>query len=197
MNILQIAGGEGSGRTALAIRLAEEWSGGTTILPLDRYLRNKHADDGPDFVVQPASIDWPLVKVHIEAMARGDMVRIPQYDLSTGHRLPFPVRQTAQFDQPPTDILIIDGRYYVKDIESIKLFVDSSADVRRERVSQMEGAPALYIAAKFNALYEPAYQRDTLPLREQADLVLDGCQPLDELLDQVQRYIASVWGAWG
>ncbi|MCC7446981.1 MAG: hypothetical protein IT324_06160 [Anaerolineae bacterium] len=197
MNILQIAGGEGSGRTALAIRLAEEWSVGATILPLDRYLRNKHADDGPDFVALPASIDWPLIKAHIEALARGDAIRIPQYDLATGHRLPFPIRETAQFDQPRTDVLIIDGRYYAQDVESIRLFVDAPTDTRRERVNQMEGESASYIAALFDALYEPAYWRDTLPLRDEADLVLDGCQPLDELLDQAQRYVASVWGAWG
>jgi len=197
MNILQIAGGEGSERTALAIRLAEEWAGGATILPLDRYLRNKHADDGPDFVAQPASIDWALIKAHIEALARGDAIRIPQYDLAAGRRLPFPIRQTAQFDQPPTDILIIDGRYYVNGIESIRLFVDAPTDIRRERVSQMEGESAPFIAALFDSLYEPAYQHDTLPLRHEADLVLDGCQPLDELFDQAQRHIASVWGAWG
>lgn len=197
MNVLQIAGGEGSGRTALAIRLAEEWSGGATILSLDHYLRNKHADDGPDFVVQPSSIDWPLVQAHIEALARGEHIRVPQYDLEAGQRLPFRVRQTAQFEQPPVDILIIDGRYYVQDVESIKLFVDTPIAVRRERINQPEGEAAPFVAAMFDALYEPAYQRDTLPLRNEADLILDGCQPLDDLIDQTQRFVASVWGAWG
>ncbi len=197
MNILQIAGGEGSGRTTLAIRLAEEWSGVATILPLDHYLRNKHTDDSADFTVRPSAVDWPLVHAHIEAMARGERVRIPEYNLEAGQRLPARPVQTTQFDQPPTDILIIDGRYYLENIESIKLFVDTPADVRRERVSQPEGEARPHIAAVFDSLYEPAYQRDTLPLRDEADLVLDGCQPLEELIDQVQRFVASVWGAWG
>jgi uridine kinase len=57
MNILQIAGGEGSGKTTLATRLAEQWKVVTTVMPLERYLRNRRPTDGDDFTFQPTSID--------------------------------------------------------------------------------------------------------------------------------------------
>lgn len=197
MNILQIAGGEGAGRTILAVRLAEEWSGVATILTLERYLRNKRPDDSADFSLQPTSVDWPLLYAHIEALARGERVRMPEYDLVEGQRLPSRLPQTKEFGLPPIDILIIDGLHYLEEVESIKLFVDTPANLRRERIQQRNTEMDQRIAEAFDTLYEPAYQRYTLPIREEADLVLDGCRPLEELVTQTQRFIASVWGAWG
>ena len=70
MNILQIVGGEGSGKTALAARLAEQWTGAVMVMTLERYLRNRRPTDPADFWLLPTSIDWPLVGLHLEALAR-------------------------------------------------------------------------------------------------------------------------------
>jgi uridine kinase len=77
------------------------------VLTLDRYLRNRRPDDGPDFALQPAFIDWPLVYAHIDSRWRGQHVATPEYDLEAGRRLPGRIPQIGQLTFLPTDILII------------------------------------------------------------------------------------------
>jgi uridine kinase len=198
MNIVQIAGGEGAGKTTLATLLAEELTGIATILTLDRYRRNKRPDDSPAFALQPGAIDWPLVHAHMDALARGEHVVMPDYDLEAGHRLPMRLPQTDKLDLTPTDILIVEGMHYLpEEVESIRLFLDTPRDVRRERVRGRDAELGQHLCSIFDTIIEPAYDQYTLPLREQADLVLDGRLRLYQLVQLAQRRIASIWGAWG
>lgn len=198
MNIVQIAGGEGAGKTTLAALLAEQLTGVATVLTLDCYRRNRRPDDKPDFALQPGAVDWPLVHAHMDALARGEHVIMPDYDLEAGHRLPMRVPQTDKLGPTPTDILIVEGLHYLpEEVESIRLFLDTPKEVRRERVRERDTELGQHLCNIFDTLIEPAYEKYTLPLREQADLVLNGTQRLYQLVQVAQRRIASIWGAWG
>jgi hypothetical protein len=72
--------------------------------------------------------------------------------------------------------------------------VDTPASLRPERVRQREDDTGQHVLDLFATVIEPAYLRRTLPPCDQADLVLDGSLPPDELVDEAQRWIASVWG---
>ncbi len=198
MNIVQIAGGEGSGKTTLATLLAEELTGLATVMSLDHYRRNKRPGDSLAFALQPEAIDWPLVHAHMDALARGQHVIMPAYDLEAGHRLPMRLPQTDKLGLTPTDILIVEGMHYLpEEVESIKLFVDAPKDVRRERVRARDAELGQHLWDIFDSVIEPAYEQYTLPLRAQANLALDGTLPAYQLVQLAQRHLASIWGAWG
>jgi uridine kinase len=195
MNILQIAGGEGSGKTTLATRLAEQWKGVTTVMPLERYLRNRRPTDGADFRFQPTSIDWPLVSAHIDALLRGERITIPEYDPEVGHRLPSRQMRADEIQTP--DVLIVSGLYFLRDdIESLKIFVEAPAATRLERIRQRDLAVGQHSAAIFETVIELAYLRYTEPLRANAELVLDGTLPVDKLTDELLRFVAARWSSW-
>ncbi len=49
MNIVQVVGGPGSGKTTLVYKLLEDWPGTASLLRIDCYLRDREPDHGDDF----------------------------------------------------------------------------------------------------------------------------------------------------
>ncbi len=197
MNIVQVVGGPGSGKTSLVYKLLEDWPGTASLLRIDCYLRDREPDHGDDFFLGPTSIDWPLMMLHLELLQTGSEVTMPLYDWQTGKRL------TAERPTPPeqvvkaNDWLIIEGLFYVPDINSIRLFVDAPADVRRERSQARQSNLSQRFASAYDIIAEPAYQQHILPQRDHAEHILDGRLDLDKLADHARRYLASRWSGWG
>jgi uridine kinase len=197
MNIVQVVGGPGSGKTTLVYQLLEDWPGTASLLRIDRYLRDRQPDDREDFLLLPTSIDWPLAMAHIDLLRAGGEVIMPVYDWTRGGRLIAERPAPPELVIKPCDWLIIEGLFYVPDITSIRLFVDAPADVRRERSQARQTNLSQYLAGAYDVVAEPAYQQYILPQRDAADHVLDGRLDRDKLADQARRYLASRWSGWG
>lgn len=196
MNIVQLVGGSGSGKSALAQALIAIWPGSATSFRTNRYLRNRLPKDGVEFLMLPTSVDWPLVRLHIAALARGERVIMPDYDWETGRRMPSRLAQSTGLDMLPTNLLLIETLHLVPGIESVKLFIDAPIEVRRASVEKRDQELSGNFADHFETLTEPGYQQFTAPLRDQSALVLDGTRPLPELVAQTQSFLGSLWGAW-
>ncbi len=198
MNIVQIIGGSGAGKGDIATQLAQLWPGRATHLRTNRYLRDRLVGDGPDFIMLPTSVDWPLVSLHIEALARGERVVMPDYDWQAGRRVPPRAAQTRNLGLEPTELLLIDTLFLVPfSLESTKIFVDTPIDIRREHVRQRDIELNGNFLDHFDTLTEPNFQKYVLPLRAQSDLVLDGTKSAHNLAVQTQRYLTLMWGGWG
>jgi uridine kinase len=197
MNIVQVVGGPGSGKTTLAFKLLEDWPGTASLLRIDRYLRNKRPDDGEDFLVLPTSIDWPLLRVHLDLLATGNSITVPTYDWERGRRLTTPDPVPPEQVVTACDWLIIEGLYYVPQLPSIRLFVDAPADVRRERSSALETRLSRSLEGVYEDVADPAYEGHIAPQRERAHYVLDGSLDRDRLADRARAVLAAHLTGWG
>ena len=200
MNMVQLIGGPGAGKTAIAQGLSRIWPGHASNMRTNRYLRDRAESDGPDFLMLPASIDWPLVQLHIESLSRGQRVIMPDYDWRTGSRLAPRPAQTSTLGLNPTDLILLDSLFLAPfALESVRIFVDTPLNVRRANIAQqrdnLEYGPDFI--ARFDAITEPGFQQHVLPQRSICDLVLDGTQPVAQLATYAQRHLSSLWGGWG
>jgi uridine kinase len=197
MNIVQIVGGSGSGKTTLVFQLLADWPGTASVMRLDRYLRDRQPEEDDAFFLLPTSLDWPLVLADLDVLAGGSEVIMPLYDWARGKRLVTELPCAPEQVIKPCDWLIIEGLFYVPGIESIRLFVDAPADVRRARSQARQTNLSLIVGGAYDSLAEPAYQTHILPQRERADYVLDGRLDQDTLADQARRHLATHGGGWG
>ncbi|MBN1562967.1 MAG: hypothetical protein JXA10_03965 [Anaerolineae bacterium] len=199
MNIIQVVGGPGSGKSTLARQLLADWPGMAGLMRVDRYLRNRQPDDGADFLLLPTSVDWPLVMAHLDLLAAGGTVTMPEYDWANGKRMspthPPKPEQTIR----ASEWLIIEGLYFIPvlSLPSVRLFVDAPAGVRRERSEARETNLSQNLGPAYDQVADPLYTEYILPQRKLADHVLDGTLERKRLADQARRYWASQWTGWG
>jgi uridine kinase len=199
MNIIQIVGGPGSGKSTLTRQLLSDWPGLAGLLRIDCYLRNRQSDDDEGFLLLRGSIDWPLVMAHIDLLLAGGAVTMPVYDWETGKRMPPPHPPDPQQMIPASEWLVIEGLYFlpVSPRPSVRLFVDSPAEVRRERSEAHATNLSQTLGPAYDRVADPVYEQYILPQRKLADHVLDGSLDRKRLADQARRFLASQWSGWG
>ena len=198
MNIIQLIGGPGAGKGAIAGALSRLWPRHATHLRTNRYLRDRNPGDGPDFLMLPLSIDWPLVRLHIEALARGERVIMPDYEWRTGKRLPPRPTQTANLSLDPTDLLLLDSLFLAPfALDSARVFVDAPLERRRQIIATQDAEFDSDFIAQFDTITEPGFQAHIAPQRAQCDMILDGTLPTEKLAEQVHQYLLTLWAGWG
>lgn len=198
MNIIQVIGGPGAGKGAISSALSRLWPRHATHLRTNRYWRDRKPGDGPDFLMLPSSIDWPLVHLHIEALARGERVIMPDYDWRAGRRLPPRPAQTANLSLQPTDLLLLDSLFLAPfTLDSARVFVDAPLEHRRQTITTQDAEFDSDFIAQFDKITEPGFQERIAPQRAQCDLVLDGTLPAEQLAEQARQYLLTLWGGWG
>ena len=190
MYLIGIAGPSGSGKTELARALAA--SLGAPILSLDSYY-----PDMTDLPLEeraranfdvPEMIERDLLFTHLRTLAAGGAVEIPVYDFTCNSRT----------DRTETVIAgefgVLEGLWalYWEEIRrllGIKVYVDTPEQVcferRLARDLRERGRSVESVTAQFEATTRPMARRYVLPLRQFADVVVSGVEP-------VERSVAAV-----
>lgn len=191
--VVGIAGGSGSGKTALARALAAALGEDRALLlSQDAYYRDlshlplaKRARANFD---EPAALDAGLLARHLAALRRGEAVSRPAYDFVTHARLAATVRAD------PRPFLVLDGTLVLSIGEvaaelDFAVFVDLEDGKRLARRLARDvarrGRSAAGVRAQWAATVRPMHALHVEPGRARADLVVRGDAPLAESVARV------------
>ena len=165
--IIGIAGGTGSGKTTLTERLRDHFGADeVSVLNHDSYY--KRHDELPYEercklnYDHPDSFDTELLVQHLQALRRGESVKVPVYDYTIHNR------SDKTITVHPAPVIIVEGilifaSQELCDMMDMKVFVDTDADVRilrrivrdvkeRGRTKQDDWLPS-YKATRKDGLY--------------------------------------------
>jgi len=199
--LVAIAGCSCSGKTAIAEALSRELPGReAAVISMDSYyLDLSHIPEKERALWNfdlPDSIEFELLAVHLRILLDGGEVPVPSYDYSTHTR-------TSDVDgrilrltgaRGMRSVLILEGlhamyREEIRGLEDLKVFVDADLDTclmrRIERDTRERGRVEETVREQFASTVVPMYSSYVEPLREYADIVVDGERPIDESVDKV------------
>jgi uridine kinase len=77
----------------------------------------------------PQAFDWPLLVRHVQALRNGEAIEMPAYDFTLDNR------SSKTIPVEPAPVIVIEGLFALydadlRDMMSLKIFVDTAADVR-------------------------------------------------------------------
>lgn len=199
--MIGIAGCSGAGKTCLATRLAGLLGG--EVLSLDHYYadlahlplsqRERTNFDHPD------SLDWVLAESQLEALSRGEAIDQPRYDF------PSHTRESRTVRAEPSPVMVVDGIFAlyserIRRLYTIAIFVDLEETVcleRRLARDVMErGRTPESVLRQYQETVSPMAKQFVLPTRQFADVIVRGCDPLEESVRKVLGGSRVAWGGW-
>ena len=133
--IIGIAGGSASGKTSIALKIKDQFSDQKSVLIIrqDDYYKDQSDKPMEERVKtnydHPFAFDNDLLLQQINDLIAGRPVEEPTYDFV--HHTRADVTETCY----PADVIVLEGLFVLEDpklreIENIKIFVDTAADIR-------------------------------------------------------------------
>jgi uridine kinase len=180
MFLVGIAGGSGSGKTTFAQKVVRRVSDPrVVVLHQDSYYlpsppAGLRVHGEPNFD-HPDAFDWELLKEHLQALKRGESIRVPNYDYKIS-------RRTAEtVEVGPCQAILMEGIFTLWDADirnlfDLKIFLHVEADIRfirrlyrdvRERGRTLDG-----IIRQYYDSVRPMHHEFLEPTRQYADLVV-------------------------
>ena len=200
--IIGIAGGTGSGKTTLTLRLKERFGEDVSILYHDNYY--KRHDDMPYEercklnYDHPDAFDTDLMIRDIQALRRGESVQCPVYDYTIHNR------SDKTVEVQPTKVIIIEGilifeNPQLRDLMDIKIFVDTDADVlilrRILRDVKERGRSLDSVVDQYLTTVKPMHEQFVEPSKRCSDIiVLEGGHnvvALDMIIQRIKSFVES------
>ncbi|RAV05658.1 uridine kinase [Paenibacillus sp. YN15] len=180
MLVIGIAGGTGSGKTTVARRLLKRiGTEHVALISQDSYYKHQpHLTKEERAQVNydhPNSFDNELLIEHLQALRRGESIRVPVYSFSEH------IRTDKTIALAPTPVVVLEGILVLADEPlrkemDIKVFVDTDADVRvlrrinrdmRERGRTFDSVFAQYLNT-----VKPMHEAFIEPSKRYADLIV-------------------------
>ena len=187
-----IAGGTGSGKTALTRHLKEHFGDAVTVIGHDSYYKRQ---DGKTYEERskvnydhPDAFETSLLVEHLKALKAGRSIQCPVYSYVDHNR----TDETVEVF--PTKVIIVEGILIFQDprlreMLDIKIFVETDADVR-DRGRTLESVITQYLTT-----VKPMHEQFVEPSRKYADIiVLEGGHnlvALDMIMQRIASHIAS------
>jgi len=200
--LVGVAGGSGSGKTALAEGVAAALPAGqTVVVPADAYYRDlghlppeeraRHNFD------EPAALEGERLAGDLAGLLRGESIARPTYDFTTHTRRPESV------SVPAASVVIIEGIFVlaipaVRELLDLKVFVAATEQTRlRRRIARdvgERGRTRDSVVTQFETHTRPMHDFHVAPSEAWADLVVSG---EEELESSVARVAACIVGRLG
>ena len=178
--IIGIAGGTGSGKTTVALRVQEAAPGKTVqIIHHDSYYHDNSnlslKDRAKINYDHPNAFDTELLVEHLKILKNGEAVDVPVYDYSIHSRLP----ETRRVE--PADIIFVEGILVLesealRDLMDIRLYVGVDADerfIRRlKRDIRDRGRSVESVIEQYMKVVRPMHQQFVNPTKKYAHLII-------------------------
>ena len=199
--LVGVAGGSGSGKTTVANNLVKAFKAeDAALVEQDAYYRElinmtmeekaKVNFDHPD------SIEFELLRKHLESLKNGESIERPIYDFTTHSRKEGTVKIN------PSKIIIVEGILIfavpeIRELFDMKIFVDTDADemiLRRiERDMNERGRSLESVRDQYLATVKPMYLEFCEPSKRYADVIIprggENRIAIDMLVSNLKRYI--------
>lgn len=178
--LIGVAGGSGSGKTTVANNLVKAFKvEDAALVEQDAYykeLTNMTIEEKAKVNFDhPDSIEFDLLKKHLEALKNGMSIERPIYDFTTHSRKEGTVKIN------PSKIIIVEGILIfavpeIRDLFDVKIFVDTDADemiLRRiERDMNERGRSLESIKNQYLTTVKPMYLEFCEPSKRYADIII-------------------------
>ena len=178
--IIGVAGGSGSGKSTVSRQvLASFGDDMVSVVMQDDYYRDQThlslEDRRKQNYDHPQAFDWPLLVEHVRALRNGQAIEMPVYDFTVSNRSD----KTITIKSAP--VIVIEGLFALydadlRDMMSLKIFVDTAPDVRFIRRMQRdvtERARTLdSIVSQYMETVRPMHKQFIEPTKRHADVIL-------------------------
>ena len=198
--IIGIAGGTGSGKTTVALRVREVSPGKTIrIIHHDSYYHdNSHLPLQERAKINydhPYAFDTALLIEHLQAVRRGETIQIPLYDYATHCRKPM----TKKIE--PANIIFVEGilvleNEQLRELMDIRLYVDVDADerfIRRLRRDTTErGRSTESVIEQYLNVVRPMHLQFVSPSKRYAHVIIPEGGYNQVAIDLIATKIADI-----
>ena len=178
--VIGVAGGSGSGKSTVTRQVLASIGPEMTAVVFqdDYYCDQTHLSPEARRTTNydhPDAFDWPLMVQHVQALRRGESIEMPTYDFTQDNR----ARQTVTVK--PAPVIVIEGLFALydadlRDMMSLKVFVDTASDVRFIRRLQRDmaerGRSAESVINQYLQTVRPMHKQFIEPTKRQADVIL-------------------------
>ena len=178
--VIGVAGGSGSGKSTVTREVLASIGPDmvAVVMQDDYYCDQTHLSPEARRKTNydhPQAFDWPLMVQHVQALLRGESIEMPTYDFAKDNR----ASQTITVK--PAPVIVIEGLFALFDVElckmmSLKIFVDTAADVRFIRRLQRDmaerGRSAESVINQYMETVRPMHKQFIEPTKRNADVIL-------------------------
>jgi uridine kinase len=195
--LIAIAGGSASGKTTVVKKIIEQLnSKDITVISHDDYYKDlTHLALAERYKVNfdhPDSIDNDLFVAQLKDLLDGKSISKPKYDFVEHNR-------SSEYELvEPTKIIIIEGILIlederVRDLATIKLFVESDDDIRfirrLVRDTKERGRSIESVINQYLTTVKPMYYAFIKPTKRYADIIIPNDSTHDVAVDCIARMI--------
>lgn len=195
--LIAVAGGSASGKTTVVRKIINQLnSKDITVITHDDYYKDlSHLPLEERINVNfdhPASLDNDLFVAHLSDLLNGFSIEKPTYDFIEHNRS----KKTETIN--PTKIIIIEGILVlederIRDLATIKLFVESDNDVRfirrLVRDTKQRGRSIDSVINQYLTTVKPMYYAFVKPTKRYADMIIPNDINHDVAVDCIARMI--------
>ena len=200
--VIGIAGGTCSGKSSIANILIEafRYTKSINIIKEDDYYKDQSDMPMEERVKtnydHPLAFDFDLMTEHIKKLINGESIEKPTYDYTVHNR------SDKTEIVHPSDVLIIEGLFAlynkeIRDIEDIKIFVDTPADVRFIRRLKRDVAERARtvdnITEQYLTTVKPMHDQFLEPTKQYADIIIPQGKSNTVAIDLLKTKINSIF----
>lgn len=199
--IIGVAGGSGSGKSTVSQQvLAAFGADMVSVVMQDDYYRDQ-THLSPEVRPQqnydhPQAFEWPLLVQHVQALRNGESIQMPEYDFTLHNR------SNRTIPVKPAPVIVIEGLFALydeslRDLMSLKIFVDTASDIRFIRRMQRDieerGRSVESVISQYLETVRPMHRQFIEPTKRYADVILPhGAN--EPAVDIITTKVASIIG---
>ena len=187
--VIVFAGGTASGKTTIANQIIHHID--AIVLTHDRYYKDIEIQEGHNFD-EPNALDNERIVEDIKSLKMRLPTEVPRYHFPTHKRLP-----EGEIIHPKT-FLIVEGILTlaipeIAEQADLKIYVDAPDDIRLLRRIQRDvidrGRNVHGVLQQYLQTVRPMHQLYIEPSKHNADLILQGTNPIEENIDIILQNI--------